>query len=207
LTVIRGDSTVLRDLRREDLRRYRWWWEEEIEWQKWDAPWETETRGDAAESLRKLQRVLDEGDLPAPRRRLEIETGSGRHVGWVGRYWVDSAAAGWWEVGINLPERSARGCGLGTEALALWVDYLFSELDIVRLGMGTWSGNHAMRRVADKLGFTAEARFRRARPVRGCLYDALRWGMLRDQWRTLRAGWPGVSATPGAGCDPTEGRT
>ena len=45
------------------------------------------------------------------------------------------------------------------------------------------SGNHGMMRLAEKLGFLQEARFRKARIVRGEYYDGLGYGVLREEWR------------------------
>jgi len=76
--------------------------------------------------------------------------------------------------------------GLGFEAMGLWSQYLFDEIpEIVRLDMRTWSGNIGMMRLAEKLGFTLEARFRDARIVKGKYYDSIGYGILRKEWNTL----------------------
>lgn len=160
---------------------------EETGWQQWDGPWE------ALPDLSNLDFFKGlEGPLPSPRVRVEIETvDEGLHIGWVNRY-RRGGSAGWWEIGIDICEERCWGRGLGTEALALWVDYLFGSTGFGRLGMSSWSGNHRIVRVAEKLGFVLEARFRNARQVRGRRYDALSWGMLRDEWLRYRKDWPGI---------------
>ncbi len=40
-----------------------------------------------------------------------------------------------------------------------------------------------MMRLATKLGYTLEARFRKARIVKGAYYDGLGYGLLREEWR------------------------
>jgi RimJ/RimL family protein N-acetyltransferase len=40
-----------------------------------------------------------------------------------------------------------------------------------------------MTRLAVKLGYTLEARFRKARIVKGAYYDGLGYGVLREEWR------------------------
>ena len=40
--------------------------------------------------------------------------------------------------------------------------------------MSTWSGNHRMIKVAEKIGMIEEARIRDARIVDGCFYDAIK---------------------------------
>lgn len=72
--------------------------------------------------------------------------------------------------------------GRGSEAVRLWTDYLFDTTEIVRLDLATWSGNTGMCRVAAKLGWTEEARFRDARVVGGERYDSVVYGVLRREW-------------------------
>lgn len=190
LTVIRGNWVVLRDAHQGDVDEYVRWWDHGQEWQKWDAPWEILPQ--VNDVVARLKNRLRQ-EPPVPRVSMEVDTVDGDHVGWVNRYWLDENA-GWLEVGINLPEAGHWGRGLGTEALALWVDYLFTEADVHRIGLGTWSGNERMLRVAEKLGFRTEARFREARLVQGRRFDAVRCGLLRGEWESLRGSWPGITS-------------
>ena len=65
----------------------------------------------------------------------------------------------------------------------MWAEYLWmSYPEIVRLDLRTWSGNAGMMRLAEKLGFTQEARFRKARIVDGVHHDGLGYGILREEW-------------------------
>ena len=72
--------------------------------------------------------------------------------------------------------------GYGRAALERWTNYLFSSADCLRVAYSTWSGNERMVRLGLSLGFLEEARFRRAREVGGVRYDALRFGLLRQEW-------------------------
>jgi putative hydrolase of HD superfamily len=68
--------------------------------------------------------------------------------------------------------------------LRLWCDHLFATVpEFARLDLRTWSGNERMIKLARKLGFREEARFRDARIVKGETYDALAFGILREEWR------------------------
>jgi len=49
----------------------------------------------------------------------------------------------------------------------------------------TWSGNEGMMELAAKMGFKEEARFRKARIVKGQYYDSIGFGLLRDEWEKL----------------------
>ena len=177
--IIRGTLVNLRDRRIEDFEDVERWFAPGQAWQEWDAPWETLPPLD--EKLRRRWHERLAAPLPEPRTGLEIETAEGRHIGWVNSYWIDEHNR-WRDCGINITEDEVWGRGLGQEAYALWVDYLFSAHDLPRLGMGTWSGNRRMAWVAARVGMRQEARFADARVVKGKYYDALRWGLVRAEW-------------------------
>lgn len=72
--------------------------------------------------------------------------------------------------------------GLGAEALRMWIDYLFTSLDLHRIGTETWSGNVRMMRCAEKCGFVLEGRLREVVEVCGRRYDGVKFGLLRREW-------------------------
>jgi len=51
---------------------------------------------------------------------------------------------------------------------------MFDSMDTVRLGIGTWSGNVRMMRLAAACGMVEEARVRKARS-------------LREEWETIES--------------------
>lgn len=187
---ITGVNVVLRDRRMSDLETYRRWLTPDAEWKRWDAPWEPiepVTDADLMEWPLRLNMALSQN----PRRRLEIETIDGEHVGSVGWYWVDERT-GWVDTGIAIWNPAHWSRGFGREAFEMWTDYLFSSTDWVRLGLGTWGGNTRMVRLAECLGFKLEATFRKARVVNGERADAVRYGMLREEWQNVD--WIGCSS-------------
>ncbi len=93
----------------------------------------------------------------------------------------------WRDCGIVIAEDRLWGQGLGREAFGLWVGYLLMAFDLPRIGMGTWSGNERMLRVAARVGMQSEACFCDARLVEGRRYNAVRWGMTRAEWERYRA--------------------
>jgi RimJ/RimL family protein N-acetyltransferase len=58
------------------------------------------------------------------------------------------------EVGIELYDEAMRGKGLGGEAFELLVSHLFESESAERVEASTATGNAAMRRILDKIGFT-----------------------------------------------------
>ena len=134
--------------------------------------------------VERRRATIMSGDWPSPRANLVVaDRESDRLIGLVTWSW-ESEETYWPVVGIVLYEPATWGYGLGYEALGLWSDYLFDALPaIARLDLRTWSGNRGMMRLAEKLGYTLEARFRKARLVEGAYYDGLGYGVLREEWR------------------------
>jgi len=112
------------------------------------------------------------------------ERTTGEFIGLVNWYWI-SKETNWPAVGVVIYDEKKWKKGLGFQALGLWCDFLFSCATFARLDMRTWSGNHGIQHLAKKLGFTEEARFRKARIVKGEYYDALGFGILREEWEAL----------------------
>lgn len=88
-------------------------------------------------------------------------------------------------VGIRICEDSLINKGLGTEALTLWIDYLFKTYDLHHIGLETWSFNIRMIRVAEKLGFRDEGCERELRKWDGEWLDKIHYGILRKEWKEI----------------------
>ncbi|MHC4939219.1 MAG: GNAT family N-acetyltransferase [Planctomycetota bacterium] len=181
---IDGERIRLRDFVSEDLPLYEKWLQPGQEWHRWDAPYMPEP--DATWIRRHLDSVREgiaTQDWEVPRWRVVIaDKPTNRLVGAVARYWI-SEATHWSAVGIDIYDPSRWGKGIGFEALKLWCDYLFDAVpEFARLDLRTWSGNERMIKLAGKLGFKEEARFRKARVVDGEYYDGLAFGVLREEW-------------------------
>jgi RimJ/RimL family protein N-acetyltransferase len=82
----------------------------------------------------------------------------GRKIGEIQTYVPPGRAlpTGAFEVGIGIDDPSLRGKGYGTEAVRLFVGWLFSGLGATRVHMPTVPNNIAMRTVLERLGFVAE---------------------------------------------------
>jgi len=87
------------------------------------------------------------------------------------------------ELGINLFETADRGRGLGREAIALFVDHLFSDAEMGRVQLSTDVENAAMRRVATGVGFREEGVMRGFMPGEdGARADYVLYGVTREEW-------------------------
>ena len=90
--------------------------------------------------------------------------------------------AGIWEIGVVLaPE--CRGRGLGTEAQALLVTYLFDTTPAHRICAFTELDNSAEQRALEKVGFLREGVLRQAGFRGGALRDGVVYGLLREDAR------------------------
>mgnify|MGYP002522463939 CR=1 FL=1 len=183
---LKDDTVLLRDFKREDIAKRIEWETEKTEWQLWDAPWEYEglTEEQKNEELQEYIKAMEKWAAlyetlsdEMPRKSFQICTPEGEYVGWCSSYFInedyDSDKDGdRLAIGIGLPEESARGKGLATHALQLFMAYLHS-LGFDELYTQTWSGNERMIRLAEKLGFTECGRELKERTVRGRQYDGL----------------------------------
>ncbi|MHA6532510.1 GNAT family N-acetyltransferase [Paenibacillus sp. BAC0078] len=180
--LLQGDKVTLRDLTQEDIRTiYYYNFEaDDREHLEWDGPY-YQREWESYEAFEpKFANTLALVGTDMPRNRLIIEI-NGELKGMVSRYWV-SEETNWFEIGISIYDSRYWSGGYGTEAFRMWMGYLFQAMDTVRLGIGTWSGNVRMMGLAAKCGMIEEARVRKARIVRGGYYDAIKMGILREEW-------------------------
>lgn len=72
----------------------------------------------------------------------------------------------------------ARGRGYTTHALRLLTGWVFRELRLPRVQLGTFPGNRSSERVAEKAGFTSEGVLRSYMDQRGERRDIRMWSLL-----------------------------
>ncbi len=179
-----GHLIVLRDWRISDLARDAAWSVPGHRWKDLDGPYYPLPTAQETAAFVARKRAEIEGDtVPHPRSSLAIaDKATDEFLGLVTWYW-ESQETHWPCVGLVIYDPAHWGQGRGYDALGLWSDYLFHALpQTVRLDLRTWSGNGGMMRVAEKLGYQLEARFRQARIVNGRHYDGLGYGILRAEW-------------------------
>ena len=184
-----GKRVVLRDWRLLDLGPWEAWLKPKHRWHDLYSPYYPRPSARYIREQRgRLSRSIAAANWPAVRQQLVIaERASDVLIGLVTWGW-ESRETHWPLVGVVIYDDKRWGQGIGTEALGLWTDYLFTHLtSAVRLDLRTWSGNPGMMRLAEKLGYKLEARFRKARIVGGKYYDGLGYGLLREEWRSAES--------------------
>ncbi|MEM9953499.1 MAG: GNAT family protein [Chloroflexota bacterium] len=181
---IHGKQLNLRDFEHQDLPIIEHWLHPDHEWHKFDGPYYPKAQPEQIPShIERYAKRINAGNWDNPRGRLAIADGDDVIIGMVTRYWI-SEETNWTAIGISIWNPEHWGKGYGYESLGMWCQYLFdAEPKFVRLDARTWSGNLGMMKLAEKLGFTQEARFRMARIVNGDYYDGLGYGILRDEWQ------------------------
>ncbi len=184
---IHGKKIILRNWQLQDLDHYAHWEMPGHEWQNFDGPYFPRMKAEGVFGMiQKLREKIEANEWEAVPKRIPIVSKSeNKMIGRVNWYWVGQET-NWLAIGIGVYDSAIWGQGIGYEALGLWCEYLWAAMPaIVRLDMRTWSGNVRLMRLAEKLGFKEEARFRNARIVDGKYYDGMGYGILREEWHTL----------------------
>jgi RimJ/RimL family protein N-acetyltransferase len=102
-----------------------------------------------------------------------VDRRSGELLGSIGaRRLEDNFRIGYWV------KREARGRGVATRALRLVARFAVEELGAARVELITDPANAASQRVAEKAGFTCEARLRSYYELKGRRSDALMYSLL-----------------------------
>lgn len=175
---------VLRDYKEEDIADDIRWMTVETAWSDWDAPWKAKKVIETFDqekfienALKRLSVIKNDHDL---RSGFEIDTKEGIHIGSVNCYlndkefnWKPKAQGGCLHtLGIDISESSYWYKGLGTQAFVAFIQYHLSH-GIDEIYTETWSGNHPMIAMAEKVGFEVCRVEKNMRELNGRFYDGL----------------------------------
>ena len=163
-------------MKESDIEDYVRWFTTNTEWLNWDSPWENSISTASLELkiwTNYYEFVKSLGN-DVVRKKYEIEA-DGLHIGWICSYYdlgymenKDGIPA----IGIDIPSIDGRNNGYGTKAFKMYIDYLKGH-GYNSFYTQTWSGNEAMLRVAEKLGFKEVYRKKDYRVVNDKKYDAV----------------------------------
>lgn len=195
--MITAKDIVLRDFAAPDIEKRIYWETVETEWQRWDAPWESEglTEAEREAELQRYVAVMRQWaarsqSLSADERRyafqIERRDAGRSYIGWVTSYCVDddfnfTDGAGRRAVGIDIPDREAQGNGYAYQALCAFINYLLEQGE-QEIYTQTWSGNERMIHIAERLGFEECRRKAGIRLVGENRYDGLTFRLNRDKY-------------------------
>jgi RimJ/RimL family protein N-acetyltransferase len=88
-------------------------------------------------------------------------------------------------VALGIGDANDRGRGYGAEALKLILRYAFAELNLYRVTADTFEYNERALRFLERAGFVEEVRRRQAVHRDGKRWDAIKLGLLRDEWERV----------------------
>lgn len=182
-----GTSVILRDPLPDDLEALLHM-RSQGEWLLFDAPWNNHPGplDPADEDQFRSQFLLNCTQARSiPRQFALIAAPSGAPFGIVSRS-PDAYDPNGYMVGIDIFEDGCLNQGLGSEALRLWVGYLFSHSAVQVVELETWSFNPRMRRVAHNLGFLCVHIQPHARQWQDAWHDLLRYRLRRGDWQTVQ---------------------
>ena len=74
------------------------------------------------------------------------------------------------------------GLGYVPETASTLIDLAFKELGLHKIELTCFGYNVQSQRVAEKLGFTLEARIRDRKDAQGNRCDSLIYGLLKSEW-------------------------
>ena len=199
--MLENENLILRDFLQADIEKRVYWEQSETEWQLWDAPWEyegltaEERRMELEEYIRTMQGWVANSQNLSPEAmrysfQIALNNDANTYIGWVNAYDIDDAycyteSEGHCTVGIDIPDREARGKGFGRQALTMFIDYLLMR-GMKEIYTQTWSGNGRMIHIAEKLGFEECNRKKNIRVVRGKHYDGLTFKLNLERYERLR---------------------
>ena len=191
---IKGQRVILQDDRDSDPEDYFRWFNLE-EWQYYDRPdqpFQPISREQFDERAKKNRERFEERakDKSKPKPGFHIDTVDGQHLGWVSIYNWDQEEK-FTFIGINIPEEENWGKGYGTEAVSLFLDFLFDSFGLNTIRTATWTGNKRMVRCAQKAGFTNQKTMphRSSISVRGEPLERIEFSLSSAEWfKTNRDG-------------------
>jgi len=155
---IKGQWVILSDEPRDSNSDDFFKWFNLEEWQYYDSPdhpFRPISREEFDKRAEKNREGYDERveDTSKPKPGYHIDTVDGQHIGWVTIHNYDQEEKSTF-IGIGIPEEEYWGKGYGTEAVSLFINFLFDSYGLETIRAATWTGNKRMVRCAQKAGFT-----------------------------------------------------
>lgn len=177
---LQGEKVYLRPpLKGETEFIYRWLNDPET-----SSPWDRFSVDSYGVFEEELHRASGDENSLYP-RFVAVERANDEPVGVVGYYRTHRVLEGM-DVWYLIAKRDRRGRGLGTEAVRLLVDHIFSHSPVERVGATSDVENRSSLRLLKALGFRQEGSLRRVLFHHGEWHDVVQYGITREEWREGR---------------------
>ncbi len=122
------------------------------------------------------------GEISDDQKLFIIEKKDGSKIGIILYFIVKGGPYNLLEIGYYMV-LSERKKGYCSEAVKLFIDFLFLSQAIKRIQATTDIRNQASRKVLEKAGFTKEGTMRKALYMKGDWVDISLFSILRDEWK------------------------
>ena len=192
---ISGQRVILHDDPRDSSSDDFFRWFNMEEWQYYDEPdqpFQPISRDEFDKRAKKNREEFDKKakEKSRPNTSFHIDTVDGGHIGWVNCYnWDQEGKSAF--IGICIPEEENWGKGYGSEAVSLYLNFLFDSIGLNTIRTATWTGNKRMVRCAQKAGFINQKTMphRSSISVRGEPLERIEFSLSSAEWfKTNRDG-------------------
>ena len=184
--MITGEKTRLRALEKEDLTNIWKWVNDEEVMRFLSNPGSTQSLVEIEEWFASQQQGTYKGwpgGIVYHRKQFIIETAESVSIGCI--FYTDLTLKHQHaEIGILIGEKEYWGRGYGTDAMITLLDYLFNELGLHRVHLGTHRGNTRALKCYEKCGFIQEGVLREDAFVSGKYNDGLIMSILHDEFNS-----------------------
>jgi RimJ/RimL family protein N-acetyltransferase len=185
---IKGQQVILSDDPRDpDSDDFFRWFNLE-EWKYYDQPdrpFQPVSREEFDKLAKKNEERYDKSkkNKSRPSPGFHIDTVEGQYIGWVNTYNWDQEGKSVF-IGICIPEEENWGKGYGTEAVSLFLNYLFDSFGLHKIQAATWTGNKRMVRCAGKAGFANQKIMphRSSTSIRGEPLERIEFSLSSAEW-------------------------
>jgi RimJ/RimL family protein N-acetyltransferase len=130
------------------------------------------------------ERAAERKEMPSDNFHFQIETLDGVQVGSIATHDCD-LRNGTFSYGLSTMAQYRRK-GYASEAIRLLLRYFFQERRYQKCTIEVFSFNQPSQKLHESLGFTLEGRLRRMIYTQGEFYDALHYGITKEEFEAQR---------------------
>ena len=172
-----GEKVSIRPITRDDLPfMHRWCNDPEVMYYADDNPEPHKTEADVEEQYRRETEEWSDS-----MRRFTVEAIGGDPIGTIMYRALRRDTRSAW-MGITIGEKSFWGRGCGTEAIRLFLKYLFKEMKLHKVAITVSDFNKRAIRAYEKNGFRHDGVLRHNACINGAFVDHLVMSILEDEY-------------------------
>lgn len=173
----------LREIKLKYLEQYLYWNNPKRKFHKFNWPYfKQKTEYELLDYIQILKNKLNNNENNVLENKKLIVNDKDELIWEVNWYWKSEETL-WMEVWIVIFNEEYWWKWIWYIALKEWINEIFAKNEkIVRLWITTWSWNTWMIKLAEKLWFSVEAVYRKARIVEWKYFDSISYWILREEW-------------------------